>query len=74
MVTDVNALGKYNYVNTHTHTHTLNMVQEEHSEIEEEIEEIHRLGIYEEGGSRPFKLSLDLKQQHKIYYLKLGNW
>ena len=31
-----------------------NMVQE-NSEIEEEIEEIHRLGKYEEGGIRPLK-------------------
>ena len=33
-----------------------NMVQEENSEIEEEIEEIHRLGKYEEGGMHPLKV------------------
>ena len=33
-----------------------NMVQEENSEIEEEIEEIHRLGKHEEGGVRLLKV------------------
>ena len=33
-------------------------VKEENDEIEEEIEEVSRIGKYEEGGSRPLKVKL----------------
>ena len=46
------------------------MVQEKNLKFGEEIEEMHRLGKYE-GEARPLKKSANLKQQYKIYCLKL---